>query len=146
MDNFVFNFKLGVQEYTCTVSRKWNNRFAGLADKSCKSEYLAGGSKNSCIRAFTIIMTFATNKGEVYRQEYIGADAASFLRLCKICDNHVWNEELAMTAYLDTRFTKRMAKRSMATRLETLRLNGKREAAYGWSISNGRKRTSVVSR
>lgn len=146
MDNFIFNFRLGVQEYTCTVSREWDAHLARLSAKTCKSEYLAGGSKNSCALAFKVIMTFATTKGEVYRQEYIGDEAASFLRLYKVCNNCIWSEGMAMSAYLDTRFVKRMAKRTMATRLESLRLDGKRKAAYGWGISNGRKRTSVTSR
>ena len=135
--NLTFAVSVEGKEYACILERT----FVGCRD----SKYKCAGSNGFSGSGFSVTMSFI-DKSEriVYQQVFCGSDATSLLNK-KLVLLAATLQELESIPF-DIRFVKRMAKRAMATRLESLRLDGKRKAAYGWSISNGRKRTSVTSR
>ena len=138
-NKFSFMFTMGVQEYTCTLTRS-------ISGKRSEAKYQAYSlaENNIAPGQFVVTMSFATAKSVVYTQTMTGHAAASLLSKKKCEELGIPTADEAMNIPFDIRFVKRMAKRAMATRLESLRLDDKRKAAYGWGISNGRKRTSVT--
>ena len=135
--NLSFTVSVENKEYTCILERA----FVGYRD----SKYKCAGSKGFSGSGFSVTMSFIDKSERIaYQQVFCDSDATSLLNKKSVLLATTMQELESIP--FDVRFVKRMAKRAMVTRLESLRLDGKRKAAYGWSISNGRKRTSVTSR
>ncbi len=141
MDNFVFKLKVGVQEYTCTLTRS-------ISGKKSEAKYQAYSvaENNIAPGKFVVTMTFTTAKGVVYSQAMTGHAAASMLSKKKCEELGIPTADEAMDIPFDVRFVKRMAKRAMEVRLESLRLDGKRKAAYSWTASKARRCIPVTIR